>query len=411
MPSCADVPAVPDPLAARGSYLDPTAEPHHVYWYRVRPSTGSATRATARTSPTSRPAARSPTPATYRSPRRCPPATPAAAGCGLEVSWTPASTRDAAGLRRIPRYRRRPVPPGVGHRPRQRLHRRLGAARRRLPLLRPVDRPHRPALPTLTAGAAPVLTRRQTPWASSTSSTPARRLVVRQLGRDQRLQLGPVPAHLPRHQPDQRPGRGPARRRVLPDLQELRERRQLRRHVDARARPVQVRRLHGVLLAARLLPPANATHKQPAGPTCTRRSTSCRPASSARRHPQLPRRREGRAAQRRRRRLEPDPSGLGSGDYCMLSLSNGLFGDAAHTVIPYRAEMSGGPVLHVWNPNRPYLVPATTTATTTRSSSPGRRRGPTTRPGGLRRPVYDGSNNGWFFAIPTSLRSTRAISR
>ena len=48
-------------------------------------------------------------------------------------------------------------------------------------------------------------------------------------------------------------------------------------------------------------------------------------------------------------------SGLGSGDYCMLSLSNGVFGDAAHTIIPYRADMSGSAyVLHVWDPNRPY---------------------------------------------------------
>jgi len=35
VPSCDDVPAVLDPLAASGSYLDATAEPHHVYWYRV----------------------------------------------------------------------------------------------------------------------------------------------------------------------------------------------------------------------------------------------------------------------------------------------------------------------------------------------------------------------------------------
>ena len=69
-------------------------------------------------------------------------------------------------------------------------------------------------------------------------------------------------------------------------------------------------------------------------------------------------------------------SGLASGDYCMLSLSNGLFGDAAHTIIPYRADMSGSAyVLHVWNSNVPYKpgTPTTTTGCTTRSSSPVRR--------------------------------------
>jgi hypothetical protein len=34
-PSCADIPAEPDPLAARGQYLDETAEPGEIYWYRV----------------------------------------------------------------------------------------------------------------------------------------------------------------------------------------------------------------------------------------------------------------------------------------------------------------------------------------------------------------------------------------
>jgi hypothetical protein len=35
VPSCADIPAVLDPLAATGSYLDDTAEPHQIYWYRI----------------------------------------------------------------------------------------------------------------------------------------------------------------------------------------------------------------------------------------------------------------------------------------------------------------------------------------------------------------------------------------
>lgn len=35
IPSCAAVPAVADPLAARGSYTDIDAEPHKIFWYRV----------------------------------------------------------------------------------------------------------------------------------------------------------------------------------------------------------------------------------------------------------------------------------------------------------------------------------------------------------------------------------------
>ncbi|MFN8192766.1 MAG: hypothetical protein U0R80_00615 [Nocardioidaceae bacterium] len=101
-------------------------------------------------------------------------------------------------------------------------------------------------------------------------------------------------------------------------------------------------------------------------------------------------------------------SGLGSGDYCMLSLSNGVFGDAAHTIIPYRAEMIGGTrVLHVWDPNRPYDAfsqhydadhnKITITGPTSWSYDQ--------NAGGLFSggTLYAGSNNGWFFAIPTSL--------
>ena len=101
-------------------------------------------------------------------------------------------------------------------------------------------------------------------------------------------------------------------------------------------------------------------------------------------------------------------SGLGSGDYCMLSLSNGVFGDAAHTIIPYRADMSGSAyVLHVWDPNRPYawfpehydgdhnkiVITGPTSWTYDQNA------------GGLFSDgtVYDGSKSGWCFAIPTSL--------
>jgi hypothetical protein len=101
-------------------------------------------------------------------------------------------------------------------------------------------------------------------------------------------------------------------------------------------------------------------------------------------------------------------SGLGSGDYCMLSLSNGVFGDAAHTIIPYRAEMSGSAyVLHVWDPNRSYawfpqyydgdhnkIVINGPTSWTYDQNAGGLFNGGT---------LYDGSKNGWCFAIPTSL--------
>jgi hypothetical protein len=101
-------------------------------------------------------------------------------------------------------------------------------------------------------------------------------------------------------------------------------------------------------------------------------------------------------------------SGLASGDYCMLSLSNGLFGDAAHTIIPYRADMVGSSrVLHVWDPNRPYdafsqhydgdhnkIVINGPTSWSYDQNASGLFSGGT---------LYDGSMNGWCFAIPTSL--------
>ena len=34
-PSCGDIPAVANPLAAKGTFLDTTAVPHQIYWYRV----------------------------------------------------------------------------------------------------------------------------------------------------------------------------------------------------------------------------------------------------------------------------------------------------------------------------------------------------------------------------------------
>ena len=99
--------------------------------------------------------------------------------------------------------------------------------------------------------------------------------------------------------------------------------------------------------------------------------------------------------------------GLASGDYCMLSLSNGIFGDAAHVVIPYRADIVGtSRVLHVWDPNRPYdafpqyydgdnnKIVITSPTTWSYDQNAGGLSGGT---------LYNGSMNGWFFAIPTSL--------
>jgi len=90
VPSCDAVPAVLDPLAAVGSYLDQTAEPHHVYWYRVsaldwlgNESEGAQL-------------ANIPSSSTFTyttdlpvTPSVAPPTTAVVAGCGLDVSWSP----------------------------------------------------------------------------------------------------------------------------------------------------------------------------------------------------------------------------------------------------------------------------------------------------------------------------------
>jgi hypothetical protein len=91
VPSCDDVPAALDPLAAKGSYLDPTPEPHGIYCYRVsaldwlgNESDGSNL--------TDIPADST---FTYTSdlpvtPNVLPPGPSAVDGCGLAVSWAPA---------------------------------------------------------------------------------------------------------------------------------------------------------------------------------------------------------------------------------------------------------------------------------------------------------------------------------
>jgi len=90
MPSCADVPAVPDPLAARGSYLDATADPHHVYWYRVsaldwlgNESDGSAIEDIPSSSTFAYTSDLPVTPAVQ------PPTAPVGVGCGLDITWGP----------------------------------------------------------------------------------------------------------------------------------------------------------------------------------------------------------------------------------------------------------------------------------------------------------------------------------
>jgi hypothetical protein len=91
VPSCADVPAVLDPPAAHGSYLDDTAQPHHVYWYRVsaldwlgNESDGAQLAGIPSSSTFTFTSDLPPIPAML------PPPAPAGGGCGLEVSWSPA---------------------------------------------------------------------------------------------------------------------------------------------------------------------------------------------------------------------------------------------------------------------------------------------------------------------------------
>lgn len=96
-------------------------------------------------------------------------------------------------------------------------------------------------------------------------------------------------------------------------------------------------------------------------------------------------------------------NGLASGDYHVLSLANSLFGEAAHTIIPFRAEDNGATkTLWVWDPNRPADdYPDHYALHTNRLDITG----PTSWSydqlfGGTH---YQGSNAGWCFAVPTSL--------
>jgi hypothetical protein len=80
-----------DPLAARGSYLDPTAAPHHIYWYRVsaldwlgNESDGSAVDDIPASSTFTYTSDLPPAPALV------PHTAPVGVGCGLDVAWGPA---------------------------------------------------------------------------------------------------------------------------------------------------------------------------------------------------------------------------------------------------------------------------------------------------------------------------------
>ena len=112
-------------------------------------------------------------------------------------------------------------------------------------------------------------------------------------------------------------------------------------------------------------------------------------------------------------------SGLASGDYSMLSMSNGLSGKHAHTVIPYQVEerTPGTKVIHVWDPDRPYemfsdFYDPDHGNNTIMFTSP-TARGSTTRPRSTRirtalRPTPEegfttGRTGGWCFSIPISL--------
>jgi hypothetical protein len=113
VPSCADVPAALDPLSARGTYLDGTAVPHRVYWYRVsaldwlgNESEGSRLDDIPSSSTFTYTSDLPPTPAVAS-----PAVAPAPAGCGLEVTWGPAF--DPLALRGFVVFR---APPGGAYR-------------------------------------------------------------------------------------------------------------------------------------------------------------------------------------------------------------------------------------------------------------------------------------------------------
>lgn len=99
---------------------------------------------------------------------------------------------------------------------------------------------------------------------------------------------------------------------------------------------------------------------------------------------------------------------LGSNDYAVLSIANGLLGDAAHTVIPYNCYSSGGTkYLEIWDSNFPADDnPGHYGSVNSRMVIHGPTDweyfpNPTAADTGSY--PYRGSNNGWCFAVPMSL--------
>jgi len=96
---------------------------------------------------------------------------------------------------------------------------------------------------------------------------------------------------------------------------------------------------------------------------------------------------------------------LGRGDYPVLSIAKGLFGDDAHTVIPYKCFASGGTkYLDIWDPNYPADDNPSHYGTANARMVIN---GPTDwmyypNSGDANSTPYQGSDNGWCFAIPMS---------
>ncbi len=99
---------------------------------------------------------------------------------------------------------------------------------------------------------------------------------------------------------------------------------------------------------------------------------------------------------------------LGNGDYAVLSLATGMFGDNAHTVIPYAVDesSSGTKLIRVWDPNYPYddyagyYTSGNNRLTIHSAFDWEYKQGfGTSKPGY----EYKGTNNGWCFAVPMSV--------
>lgn len=94
---------------------------------------------------------------------------------------------------------------------------------------------------------------------------------------------------------------------------------------------------------------------------------------------------------------------LNSGDYPVLSIAKDSWGDAAHTVIPYKLDESpsgysaGTKIMYIWDPNLPYDDNAAnySNASTTNHLV-------ITSPTGWSYSSYSGSGGGWCFCIPMS---------